>query len=132
MKKSNILNLFFILNVSLAFCYNQSEYRKKMEESLERKKRQNNFDHVQYLKNLAFRFHLSILTHENFMNEIKGKDSSFIRKSKEDKLKKILSHCNDNSEGIAKVLSEFQRIFFVPNEMKNLFRDCGKYINVIM
>ena len=40
MKKTNIFEIFLILNISLVFCYNQSVYINKIEESLERKKRQ--------------------------------------------------------------------------------------------
>jgi hypothetical protein len=84
-------------------------------------------NYVQTLKNLAFRFQLHIKTHTNFMNETKGKDNSFSRKLKQEKLNKTLNLCNDNSEGIGKGLSEFQRIFFDHNEMKNLFENCARY-----
>ena len=205
MKKTNIFKIFLILNVSLVFCYNQSDYINKIEESLERKKRQDDCGNqarsaiaqnvasvlknpnnpldiagmisgltssifsfempsmcdlsakldqithelsmikyrvevlandiecssdkknIEDLKKLVFRFKLSIDDHEQLMKETKGKDNDHNRKSKKERLDKILELCHDKSEGIGKVLSEFQRIFFDQYEMKRLFGNCGKY-----
>ena len=181
MKKTNIFEIFLILNISLVFCYNQSDYINKIEESLERKKRQdycgiqdqtaiaqnlasvlvnlkNPLDiagsffgllssifgfgtpsmcdlsvkldqilhelsiiknrvevlandiecssdkkYVQDLKNLLFRFKLSIDDHAQLMKETKGKNNDHNRKSKKERFDKILELCHDKSEGIGKV-----------------------------
>ena len=42
-------------------------------------------------------------------------------------LKSVVSRCNDNSEGIDKILSLFQSLFFDENEMKDVFKNCGHY-----
>ena len=56
--------------------------------------------------------------------------NSFIEHAKEKtvaSLKSVVSRCNDNSEGIDKILSLFQSFFFDENEMRDVFKNCGHY-----
>ena len=45
----------------------------------------------------------------------------------EDLLRRVASLCNDNSEGIDKILSLFQSFFFDEDEMSNVFKNCAQY-----